>query len=160
MKMYARIDVDGNLVMPIRTVNKACDKQTPCHLDKEGEIKKPHEDHFAKKIFGNDNFALVTFADGVPLGCYTDFEKVNHCFFTGKIIEGVAEIDQTTLDLQAAENTTKEEWRMRDSWFVQVRDQIDVTDKANWKIAEEKVAIGQTPTDMEFKEYDPTFKFD
>jgi len=159
LQLYTPIDDDGKLEMPIITVNKACHKQVHCSLGKDGKLKTPDEDHFAKLQFKNKNYALVEFDETIPLGCFLDLEGVSHCFYTGEIIDGVAEVNQNTVDLKAAEVLEKVKREQRYIWMGLVHDNLDVSNQKDWAIVEQKVAFSKMPTDEEFESYDSTFKF-
>lgn len=155
MKMYTPIDHKGNLIFPINVVNKACDKQVKClpgaKVDKE---------LFAKREFGKGNYAEVEFDDSLPVGSYTDNEGNHVSYYTGVVTNGVAEVNKTTVNLQTSEKLAHTKDIQRADWASLIRAAIDVEDQSNWKIIEKKVAIGQIPSDAEFKAHDANYNFD
>jgi len=164
MKLYAKIDADGNLELPIRTTNKACGKQVRCSYvrDEKDDTKRIpvaiDPELYAKAQFGK-KFKEVEFDDAYPIGCFTDNQGEHHCFYTGKVIDGVAEVDPDTVVLRSIAVAESSAQTQRSVWVKQIHKAIDVAAKANWTMAEEKIAIGQIPTDAEFEVHDSTFKF-
>ena len=141
--MYARTDENGDMVMPIQTVNKASFKESGKRCLVDGKVD---EEYFAKKQFGT-GYMEVSFEEKVPL-----------YIFKKSITGGKAVKDKTKEDKENKRKDDKRKMYIEMDWIETIRSNLNVKDQANWKDAELKVGFNQWPNSVEFLEYDPAYK--
>lgn len=146
VKLYTKIDSDGELIMPLETVNIACVKDAGgrCLVN-----DKVDEEYYAKKQFGEGNYKAVEFEKDVPM-----------FHFTGTVTQGKADKDQKLIDEDKNLKTAQKQKSVQRDWVVSIINGLDLVNEKQWTTAEKKLSRNIYPTLDDFKEHNATFKHD